>query len=136
MPKADRLSPAAVAMLKEPHVANFVTLMPDGSPQVTVVWVDVEDDGSHVVINTSDGRQKMMNVGRDPRVAISIVDSKNAYRTVQVRGTIVDVNHDDAVAHIRKLSKKYRGNEDYEIRPGVRRVILRIKPTHVNERGV
>lgn len=136
MPKADRLSPGAVALLKEPHVANFVTLMPDGSPHITVVWVDPEDDGSSVRINTSHGRQKMRNIGRDSRVAFSVVDKDNSHRTVQVRGTIVDVNYDDAVAHIRKLSKKYRGTEDYQIRSGVRRVILRIKPHHVNETGV
>ena len=136
MPKADRLSPGAVALLKEPHVANFVTLMPNGSPHVTVVWVDVDDDGRHVLINTSDGRQKMRNIARDRRVAISVVDAHNSRRTVQVRGTVIDQNHDDAVAHIRKLSRKYRGTEDYEIRPGVRRVILRIEPDHVTETGV
>lgn len=136
MPGADRLTPGAVAFLKEPHVAHFVTLMPNGSPHVTVVWVDVDDDGSHVLINTSDARQKMLNVGRDPRVAISVVDGQNSRRTVQVRGTVVDRNHEDAVAHIRKLSKKYRGTENYEIRPGVRRVTLRIQPDHINETGV
>ena len=136
MPKADRLSPGAVALLNEPHVANFVTLMPNGSPQVTVVWVDVEDDGRHVVINTSAGRQKMRNIARDPRVAISVVDTHNSRRTVQVRGMVVDQNYEDAAAHIRQLSKKYRGTEDYEIRPGVQRVILRIEPHHIIETGV
>ena len=69
MPKTDRLSPGAVALLKEKQIANFVTLMPSGAPQITPVWVDVEDDGSHVLINTADGRVKTNNIARDPRVA-------------------------------------------------------------------
>ena len=136
MPRADRLSTGAVAFLREPHVANFVTLMPNGSPHVTVVWVDVDDDGRFVFINTSDGRQKMRNIARDPRIALSVVDGNNSRRTVQVRGTVVEQNRDDAVAHIRRLSKKYRGTEEYDIRPGVQRVTLRIEPQYVTETGV
>ncbi len=136
MPKSDRLTPGAVALLKEPHVGHFVTLMPNGKPQITVVWVDVEDDGGYVLINTSHGRQKMRNIARNPHVAVSVVDGQNAFRTVQVRGTVVEQNREDAPAHIRKLSKKYRGTDEYEIRPGVTRVILRIKPDHVTETGV
>jgi len=50
--------------------------MPDGSPQVTQVWVDT--DGEHILINTAQGRQKEQNVQRDPRVAVNVVDPANA----------------------------------------------------------
>ena len=75
MPKSDRLPPGAVKLLKEPQLGHVVTLMPDGSPQITVVWIDAEDDGSHVLVNTGTKRQKLRNVGRDKRVAVSVVDS-------------------------------------------------------------
>jgi hypothetical protein len=44
--------------------------MPDGSPQITQVWV--ETDGEHVLINTVEGSQKEKNVHRDPRVAVNV----------------------------------------------------------------
>ena len=50
--------------------------MPDGSPQITQVWVDT--DGEHVLVNTAEGRQKVRNVRRDPRVAVNVVDPTNA----------------------------------------------------------
>src|SRR5579884_423775 len=90
MPRADRLSPGAVRFLQEPHLAVISTLMADGSPQSTPVWVDVEPDGSHVLINTVVGHVKANNVGRDPRVAVTVIDSQNPYRVVVVRGTVVE----------------------------------------------
>ena len=80
MPAADRLSPGAIKLVQEPQLAHFVTLMADGSPQVTPVWVDVEPDGSHVLVNTADGRVKTNKVERYGRVALSIVDSQNPWR--------------------------------------------------------
>src|SRR5690242_3008617 len=62
MPRADRLPPGAVKLLKEPQLGHVVTLMPDGSPQITVVWIDAADDGSHVLVNTGTKRQKLRNV--------------------------------------------------------------------------
>jgi PPOX class probable F420-dependent enzyme len=137
MPKASRLSPSAVKLLQEPQLAHFITLMADGSPQPTPVWVDVEGDGGHVLINTADTRVKTHNIDRDPRVAISVVDKGNDFRYVLVRGTVVERVFAGADAHIDKLAKKYTGADRY---PGhtdaERRVILRIKPDHVIERGV
>jgi len=111
--------------------------MSDGSPQVTPVWVDVDPDGSHVIINTFDGSLKMGNVSQDPRVAISVVDKNNPWRTVIVRGMVVERQHEGANAHIDKMAQKYLGQETYPWRrPGMQRVMLRIKPDHVMEMGV
>jgi PPOX class probable F420-dependent enzyme len=137
MPKADRLSPGAVQFLKERQIANFVTLGSNGRPQVTPVWVDVEEDGSHILINTSDGRIKDRNVARDPRVAICVVDPQNFQRTIQVQGRVVERRKEGAIDHINQLSHKYNGR-DYTFRePGdaERRVIFRIKPDYVIERN-
>ena len=137
MPKADKLSPGAVKLLEEPQLAHFVTLMSDGSPQTTPVWVDVEPDGSHVLVNTAEGRVKTNNIERDPKVALSVVDKKDEWRFTLVRGTIVERHHEGADAHIDKLAKKYMGKDSYPFRrEGEQRVILRIKPHHVIEMGV
>ncbi len=137
MPKADQLSPGGIKLLQEPQLAHFTTLMADGAPQTTPVWVDVEDDGSHVLINTADGRVKSRNIERDPRVSVSVVDAGNPWRYVLVRGTVVERRHEGGDAHIDKLSQKYLGQETYPNRtPTERRVILRIKPDHLVEQGV
>lgn len=50
-------------------LGHLVTLNPDGAPQVTVVWVGV--DGDELVVGSIGMRQKLRNVVRDPRVAVS-----------------------------------------------------------------
>ncbi len=137
MPKADKLSPGAVKLLQEKHLAQLATVMSDGSPQVTPVWVDVEPDGSHVLINTADGRLKMKNAARNPHVAVSVVDSQNPWRFAIVRGTVVEQRHEGADEHIDRMAQKYLGQEKYPFhRSDERRVILRIKPHHVLEQNV
>ena len=137
MPKAETLSPGAVTLLQEKQIAQLATTMKDGSPQVTPVWVDVEPDGSHILVNTAEGRVKTRNIERDPRVAVSVVDSQNPYRLAVVRGRIVERRHEGADQHIDKMAQKYLGQESYPWRnPQEQRVILRIKPEHVIEQGV
>ena len=137
MPKASTLSPGAVKLLQEPQLAHFTTIMADGTPQPTPVWVDVEEDGSHILINTADTRVKTRNIDRDPRVAVSVVDKGNDWRFVLVRGTVVERRFEGADAHIDKLAKKYMNVDRYPNHTDQeRRVILRIKPDHVVERGV
>ncbi|MGN6731214.1 MAG: PPOX class F420-dependent oxidoreductase, partial [Candidatus Binatia bacterium] len=85
--------------------AHLATLMPDGSPQVTPVWVDY--DGSHVRVNSAKGRLKDKNMRRDKRVALSIQDPENAYRYIAVRGEVVEITEQGADAHIDALAKKY-----------------------------
>ena len=83
------------------------TLQPDGSPQSTVVWVDVDDDGPS--INTAYGRVKPRNLARDPRISLVVVDPNDPYRWVKLNGTgtLVDEGADE---HIDRLSLKYTGN--------------------------
>jgi PPOX class probable F420-dependent enzyme len=136
VPRADRISPGGVKLLQEPQLAHLATVLPDGSPQVTPVWVDVEADGSLIYINTADGRLKDRNVDQNPEVAVSVTDKDNFYRLVNVRGTIVERVHEGAAEHIDKLAKKYLGHDKYPWhQPGSTRVIYRIKPHHIVERG-
>jgi PPOX class probable F420-dependent enzyme len=136
MPRADRISPGAVLLFREKQIGHLVTLMRDGSPQTTAVWVDAEPDGSHVLVNTAEGRLKVRNVGRDPRVSLSVVDSQNPYRFAIVRGRVVERTREGAEEHIDRLSEQYLGKTPYPLRtPDMVRVILRIKPEYVLERG-
>ncbi len=113
---------------------HLATLMPDGSPQVTPVWIDF--DGTHVLVNSARGRQKDRNMRRDPRVAIEVSDPENPYRYVQIRGRVVEITEEGADAHIDRLAKKYRGLDRYpNRRPGEVRVIYKILPERVTVFG-
>ncbi|MCZ2108434.1 MAG: PPOX class F420-dependent oxidoreductase [Dehalococcoidia bacterium] len=116
------------------NFAQIATLMPDGSPQVTPVWVDY--DGKYVVINTADGRQKARNLDRDGRVALAVFDHSNPYRYVQVRGKVALKTHDGADEHIDRMAQKYLGQDRYPFRgEGETRVIYKIEPGHVQVNG-
>ena len=109
--------------------ANLATLMPDGRPQVTPVWVDY--DNGHIIVNTAKGRQKDLNMRRDPRVSMSIVDPDNPYRYVELRGKVSEVTEKGADAHIDKMAKKYLDKDKYPFRkPGEVRVLFKITPEH------
>ena len=105
--------------------------MPDGSPQASPVWVDL--DGDTILVNSSEGRVKVNNVKRDPRVALSIYDQDEPYgRVVLVRGVVKEVATDGAKEHIDKLAKKYIGKDEYPwLQPGEQRVIFKIVPEHI-----
>ena len=116
------------------NFAHIATLMPDGSPQVTPVWIDF--DGEYVVFNTADGRQKARNLDRDGRVAISVHDQANPYRYLQIRGVVASKTTDGADAHIDAMAKKYLGQETYPMRSAAeQRVIYRVRPEHVQVSG-
>jgi PPOX class probable F420-dependent enzyme len=110
--------------------ANVATLMPDGSPHVTQTWVD--HDGEIVLINTFEGSQKHRNAERNPKVALDIVDPTNPYNMAVIRGRIIEITFDGAEDHIDRMAKKYLGKEKYEMRrPGMKRILIKIEPTHV-----
>ena len=128
------LNQTARELIEGKNLAHFVTLMKDGSPQVTPVWVD--HDGTHVLINTAEGRQKPRNLARDSRVAMSIVDNDNIYKYIQIRGKVVEITREGAWEHINKLARKYRGADaKYPERPGEQRIIIKILPEYVSEWG-
>jgi PPOX class probable F420-dependent enzyme len=110
--------------------AHLATVMPDGSPQVSPVWVDY--DGARLIVNSARGRQKDRNMRRDGEVAVSIQDPDNPYRCLLVRGRVVEVTEEGADAVIDALAKKYLGVDKYPYRrPGEVRVTYKIEPEHV-----
>ena len=114
--------------------ASLATLMPDGTPQVTPVWCDL--DGKYVRFNSARGRQKDRNVRRDPRVAMSVTDPDNPYRYLEVRGRVVEITEQGADQHIDSLAKKYMGVDKYPLRqPGEVRVTYKVEPDRVSSMG-
>jgi PPOX class probable F420-dependent enzyme len=96
-----------ISLLRQPSPCFLATLMPDGSPQLTRTWVDT--DGEHVVINTVQSHQKVKNVERDPRVAVSVADVTSPSRYYEIRGQVVTVTTEGAADHIEALAQRYLG---------------------------
>jgi len=112
----------------------FTTLMPDGSPQTTPVWIDWQD--GKIWVNSAVGRQKDRNVRRDPRVAVAVIDPENSYRYVEVRGRVSEITQDGADAHIDRMAMKYLGQDKYPYRqPGEQRVLYKISIEKVHAMG-
>ena len=120
----------AETLLNGKNLVFLATSMADGSPQVTPVWGDFED--SYIRINTAEGRLKHKNILRDPRVAISVVDSKNPLDMTSIRGKVVEITPDYEYKHADFLTKQYMGKENYPFkRPGEKRIILKIEPEKI-----
>ena len=114
-------------LFKKKAFAHLVTLMPDGDPQTTPIWIDY--DGKNLLINTAEGRLKDKNMQRDKRVAVSITDPDNPYRYLEVRGHVIERTKSGADAHIDAMAKKYLGQDKYPFRrPGEVRVIYKVAP--------
>lgn len=125
-----KLSTEDRTLFEKPNFAHLATLNADGSPQVSPVWVDVEE--GLILVNTTRGRIKERNVARDPRVAISIFDMDDPYQRVLIQGRIVETTEEGAVEHIHALAKKYMGVDEYpKLTPDMTRLILKIEPERV-----
>ncbi|HEX3322376.1 MAG TPA: PPOX class F420-dependent oxidoreductase [Terriglobales bacterium] len=134
MPDSHGIPEKYLDLFNKKAFANLGTLMPDGRPQVTPVWIDY--DGEHVIFNSAKGRQKDRNVRREPRVALAIMDPDNPYRYLEIRGRVVEITEQGAAAHIDKMAKKYIGQDKYPWgKPGEVRVIYKIKPEHTTVMG-
>jgi anthraniloyl-CoA monooxygenase len=119
-------------LFRKPAHGHLATTMPDGTPQVTPVWVDY--DGRHVLINSAAGRRKDLNMGERPQVAVEISDPENPNRYLAVRGPVVEVTEAGADGHLDRLARRYLGRERYPEAwrfPGEVRRIYRIEPRHV-----
>lgn len=109
--------------------AVLATIMPDGSPQATVLWFDT--DGNHLRVNTARGRVKERNMSARKKVALVILDSQVPGRYLQVRGTVIGSTEQGAREHISRLAHKYTGESQLEIPPGQVRVTFTIQPDSV-----
>jgi PPOX class probable F420-dependent enzyme len=114
------------SLLEGANFAHVATLMPSGAPHSVAVWVGVERD--RIAFFTQPQSQKARNLARDGRVAISITDHDNPYRTARIRGHLVDtIEGEDALTVIDRLSQRYTG-APFPMRSGV---VFLVEPDHV-----
>ena len=111
----------------------LATTMDDGSPQVTPVWFST--DGDRLLINSATGRTKDRNMRARPKVAMAIMDPKNSYRYIQLRGEVVEITEEGAREHINALAKKYTGEHVYSGSLDETRVTYKIKVQKVFANG-
>ena len=116
----------AIKILKGKNFASLATINSDGSPQVSVVWIDYKDN--HILINTAKNRIKTNNMERDPRVSISVTDTKNPYYQITFKGIVKNISESNADDHIHSLAKKYLNQDKYPISDKEIRVIVSIEP--------
>ncbi len=132
-----RIPEAFLDLADHPPVAALTTLMPDGSPQTSVVWCDC--DGESVRVNTMRDFQKERNMRRDPRVTLLCFDPRRPLRSLEIRGHVVDMTTDGAEAHLDELASAYVGRSVRyfgDVIPACfaeteSPVLCRIQPTHV-----
>jgi len=103
------LDPKVLALLSRPNFAHLATLMPDGSPNVTPIWIGLQDD--HILITSDENSLKVKNLRRDPRLAVSVVDFHDPYEEVQIRGRVVEFRDDSKFEILDAISQKYTGKE-------------------------
>ena len=126
-------------LLIQPINGVLTTMMSDGQPQMSMVWADY--DGEHVLINTTLERQKTRNMGRNPKVNVLLIDPENGSRFLEVRGEVVEIIQNGAIAHADKQTQAYSQDRKQwfygDVYPEERlyeetRVIVKIAPTKVN----
>ncbi len=116
-------------LLEDVVVATLGTLMPEGAPQVHMIWFDY--DGQYLRINTAEGRQKDKNLRQRPYATFLLVAPDNPYFYLELRGKVAErVLGDEAVAHMGVLAKRYLGQDEFEP-SGETRVMYKIEPQHV-----
>src|ERR1700679_4039433 len=123
----DSFTPAAQALIAKKVLAHIASLNPDGSPNVSPVWVEL--DGEDLVINTALGRAKARNLASDARVAVSIVDPVDDHSIITLRGSVVGFTTIGADEVVDRLAKKYLDVDTYpNRREGEVRVTVKIHP--------
>jgi PPOX class probable F420-dependent enzyme len=111
--------------------AHVTTMLPDGRPHTTPVWVDYDADDDRLLVNTERHRRKAKNVDRDPTVSVSMTDPDDPYRFLSVTGEVDAVTTDGAREHIDELAMRYMGEAEYPQPIQSERVILRIRADDV-----
>ena len=123
-------------LLSGPYYAIFTTMAPDGMPENTIVWCSL--DGDTVLVNTAEGRRKESNVRQNPKVALCVLDPEDAFRWIDVRGEVDEIEPDPTYANIDLHAKIYTGADSYyggvqpaDMAGAEERIIFRIKPERV-----
>jgi PPOX class probable F420-dependent enzyme len=120
----------------------LTTVMPDGQPQITPVWCN--RDGDYVLINTMRGFRKEKNMRCNPKVTLLAYDPKNPLRSIEIRGTVVELTEEGALEHLDQLTQLYMHKSDARffgdsipaaLQATYVPVKVKIAPTHVRVEG-
>lgn len=125
-------------LFQNPVHGVLTTLMPDGSPQASIIWVDY--DGEYVLINTTLERQKGRNMQTNPKVTILVIDPKDTSRWIEVRGQVRELTELGADEHADKLTQRYCPPKQHfygDIYPADQknketRVVVKVKPVKIS----
>lgn len=120
-------------LFERPSHGVVGTVMPQGQPHVTPVWIDATED--HILVNTARGRRKERNVRRDPSVGVAVIDPDDFYRYLSAYGEVTALREEGAVEHIHELSRRYTGEDYTNLDPDNTRVILEIEPESIVASG-
>ena len=125
-----RIPEIAQAWIDGNAFATIATVLPNGYPQQSVVWV--ERDGDDLLVSTVKGRRKHLNMERDPKVSVLVYPKDNPYSYVEIRGT-VSMTEEGGRELIDRLAQRYMGAERYTMDDGTDnvRVVVRIRPDKV-----
>ncbi|MQY13094.1 hypothetical protein SRB5_32350 [Streptomyces sp. RB5] len=119
-------------LLDTPVFITVATIQPDGSPQLSPVWV--KRDGDAVLFSTTTDRRKTLNIGRDPRVSLLLMPFDEPYTYAEIRGTatLTEAGGQDLID---ELSLKYTGKRYADHNPRAKdeaaRVVVRVTPRRV-----
>lgn len=123
-------------LIAGPVYCVLTTLSPSGGPENTIVWSSW--DGSYVLVNTAEGRRKVNNIKKNPKVALTALDPKDPFRWVDVRGIVEEIVDDKDFNNINSHAKLYAGKDEYyggfapaEMKGKEKRIILKIKPERI-----
>ncbi len=124
------IPPSHRDLLERPVLAVLATIMPDGTPQASPVWVDYHE--GYIRFNSAKGRQKDRNVRARPFVSLVLVDPDNPYRYLEIRGRVIKITEEGAREHIDALAGKYTGQPRFTPQnPDEVRVMYYVEPTRV-----
>jgi len=118
-------------LMEKATYTTLTTLLPNGMPHMTLVWVDYNPDENRVLINTERGRRKEQNIRNDPRAGILAPDPESWWRWISCAGEVDEVITEGARAHIDELTQRYLGEDSYPNPIETERVILKLRPEHV-----
>ncbi|MGW8374231.1 PPOX class F420-dependent oxidoreductase [Streptomyces sp. ODS28] len=132
MPEKASLSDGLKDLLDDTVFVTIATIQPDGSPQLSPVWV--KRDGDDVLISTTEDRRKTANIRRDPRVTLVVQPADDPYVYSEIRGTAT-LASEGADAFLDEISRKYTGKDYRDFNPASaddgERLIIRVSPHRV-----
>jgi PPOX class probable F420-dependent enzyme len=130
-------------LLPRPVHGVLTTMMPDGQPQMSIVWVDF--DGKRILINTTLERQKGKNMQTNPMVNVLVIDPKDGARFLEVRGEVAEITQDDTIAHADRQTQAYSNGVNRRFYGDVypeeqmakeTRVIVKISPKKITTNAI